>query len=428
MNSDWSQERLAAHVDLLTGFPFKSSDFTDAADGVRLLRGDNVGQGRLRWGGVKRWPHPQVDGLDPYLLKEGDVVLAMDRPWIDAGLKYAQVSRRDVPSLLVQRVARLRSGERLDQAYLRYVIGSPEFVRYVLSVQTGTAVPHISATQIGAFSFMLPPLIEQRRIAGVVGALDDKIEVERRKRDGLDRLIRLEGGRLVRDGADKWILGRLGDHYSVSRGLSYSGAGLVDGHGAGLPLHNLNSVREGGGYKFEGIKHYAGQFKDRHRVHPGDLVVANTEQGFDELLIAYPAIVPALFGSEGLYSHHLHRVVPVDGTHMSRYWLYVWLLNKGNHDLVAGYANGTTVNMLPVDALLDPVVPIPPVERVRALDHAIAPLVAAIEATHKETSTLASLRDALLPKLVSGAIRVPDSYDPDDALGTVADAAGVAVL
>src|SRR6266540_3493471 len=179
MSSDWSEVRLGSHVDLLTGFPFKSSGFT-AKDGVRLLRGDNVAQGVLRWDGAKRWPEAELDGLERYLLKEGDVIVAMDRPWIEAGLKYAQVSHLDVPSLLVQRVARLRSGLRLEQTYLRYLIGSPEFVRYVLSVQTGTAVPHISAGQIGAFRFMLPSLDEQRRIASVLGALDRKIQHNRR--------------------------------------------------------------------------------------------------------------------------------------------------------------------------------------------------------------------------------------------------------
>ena len=48
------------------------------------------------------------------------------------------------------------------------------------------------------------------------------------------------------------------------------------------------------------------------------------------------------------------------------------------------------------------------------------------ETTVLMVSDITAIRDALLPKLVSGAIRVPDSYDPDDALGTVAEAAGVA--
>src|SRR5690606_18789971 len=114
----------------------------------RLIGGDNIAQGSLRWDKTRRWPINMTEGLDGYWLKPGDVVLAMDRPWIEAGLKRAAVGPQDVPSLLVQRTARLRGTERLDSVFLRYVVSSHEFAGYILSVQTGTAVPHISLKQI----------------------------------------------------------------------------------------------------------------------------------------------------------------------------------------------------------------------------------------------------------------------------------------
>ena len=58
---------------------------------IRLLRGDNIAPGRVRWDGVKRWSRENAVGLERYALEPGDVVLAMDRPWIPAGLKVAQV-------------------------------------------------------------------------------------------------------------------------------------------------------------------------------------------------------------------------------------------------------------------------------------------------------------------------------------------------
>ena len=82
----------------------------------------------------------------------------MDRPWIEAGLKFSAVRTVDLPALLVQRVARLRGSTRLDTRFLNYVIGCRDFTEHVISVQTGTAVPHISARQIKEFEFLLPPL------------------------------------------------------------------------------------------------------------------------------------------------------------------------------------------------------------------------------------------------------------------------------
>lgn len=190
MSCDWSLVQLGDVAELLVGFPFKSADYTEDAESPRLLRGDNLAQGTLRWNGVKRWPISKTRDVDAYWLQEDDVVLAMDRPWIDAGLKYAVVRDHDLPALLVQRVARIRGSHRLDTRFLRWVIGSPVFTHHVLAVQTGTAVPHISATQIRSFVFHLPSLPEQRAIAHILGTLDDKIELNRRMNQTLEEIAR----------------------------------------------------------------------------------------------------------------------------------------------------------------------------------------------------------------------------------------------
>ena len=113
-----------------------------------------------------------------------------------------------------------------------------------------------------------------------------------------DRLVDSELGEIP----EGWGVKALGDCIDVARGLSYKGAGLGS---TGIPMHNLNSVYEGGGYKDDGIKYYNGDFQERHVTRPGDLLVTNTEQGHDRLLIGFAAIVPKRFGDNGLFSHHL---------------------------------------------------------------------------------------------------------------------------
>lgn len=188
MGSEWPTVTLGDEVDLLTGFPFKSSEYTDDSSGIKLVRGDNVVQGHLRWEGVKRWPTALSKGLENYELVTGDVVLAMDRPWIEAGLKYSEICNHDLPSLLVQRVSRLRGKKRLHTRFLKYLIGSPHFTGHVLAIQTGTAVPHISAGQIKESTFKLPPLPEQKAIAHILGSLDDKIELNRKMKATLEAM------------------------------------------------------------------------------------------------------------------------------------------------------------------------------------------------------------------------------------------------
>ena len=68
----------------------------------RKIRGDNIEPGSLRWRGVKRWPANEQEQLQKYQLEEHDFVIAMDRTWVTAGLKVAEVKGSDLPCLLVQ--------------------------------------------------------------------------------------------------------------------------------------------------------------------------------------------------------------------------------------------------------------------------------------------------------------------------------------
>ncbi|MGI9077532.1 MAG: hypothetical protein ACR2G6_09420, partial [Gemmatimonadaceae bacterium] len=215
-----------------------------------------------------------------------------------------------------------------------------------------------------------------------------------------DRLVDSELGEIPKG----WRVLPLAECVDAARGLSYKGSGLSD---SGLPMHNLNSIYEGGGYKHEGIKHYEGDYKPHHVARAGDLIVANTEQGHNRLLIGYAAIVPERFAGESLFSHHIYRVRPRSSSGLTPDYLCHLLNTSVMHDTVSGYANGTTVNMLPIDGLQSPLVVVPPWVIVRAFD-------GFAEAARKrhgemmdESRTLAALRDTLLPKLISGELRVP---------------------
>ena len=119
--------------------------------------------------------------------------------------------------------------------------------------------------------------------------------------------------------------------------------------------------------KDDGIKYYNGDFQERHIAQPGDVLVANTEQGHDRLLIGFSAVVPNRFGAHGLFSHHLYRVQPKVTSGLSAEFVCQLLNTQAVHDTVSGYATGTTVNMLPVDALRIPEMILPPVEVVTGL-------------------------------------------------------------
>ena len=163
--NNWRETTLGKVANVFTGYPFKSELYSTGDQDVRLLRGDNISQGAMDWSDARKWPAEQLNDFEEYQLKEDDIVLAMDRPWIGAGLKFSQIIKSDLPALLVQRTARLRGSNDLDIGYLKYVIGSPWFTSYIKRITTGSLVPHISLKQIRDFPVKLPPIEEQKAAA-----------------------------------------------------------------------------------------------------------------------------------------------------------------------------------------------------------------------------------------------------------------------
>jgi len=188
----WVETTIGNHVDFLAGFAFKSTQYTESSDGIRLIRGDNIVQGQLRWDGVKRLPLVSAENYAQFSFEENDIVLAMDRPLVAAGLKVACITKNDLPSLQVQRTARLRVKPSLHWKYLFHLIRSSGYVAYLLDGQTGLGVPHISGKQILSFEFSIPPLSEQLHIVQRLDALSNETQrlesLYQRKIAALDEL------------------------------------------------------------------------------------------------------------------------------------------------------------------------------------------------------------------------------------------------
>ena len=125
-------------------------------------------------------------------------------------------------------------------------------------------------------------------------------------------------------------------------------------------------------------------------------------------MVGYAALVLALFGDRGIVSHHIYRMRPKPESPLTSTFL-CWLLNSPRmHNVVSRYANGTTVNMLPIDSLQKPLIACPPTGLVNAFDVVGRNAECRRGETISESRTLATLRDALLRKLISGELRISD--------------------
>ncbi|WP_341210267.1 restriction endonuclease subunit S [Alteromonas stellipolaris] len=171
----WVETTLGAEINLLTGFAFKSKEYVTHKNSTPLIRGDNIVQGKLRWDGVKLWSNDNISDYQKYQLEADDIVIAMDRTWVKAGMKFSKITPEDLPALLVQRVARLRALESINPDYLYHLVGSKLFESYVLSIQTGLGVPHISGKQIQNFSFNKPDVEQQAILVSKMNNLKKEV-------------------------------------------------------------------------------------------------------------------------------------------------------------------------------------------------------------------------------------------------------------
>jgi type I restriction enzyme S subunit len=407
-----------------------------------LVRSQNVFDRRFDRTGLAFLSDEQADGLRGVVLQPDDILLNITGDGITFG--RACIIPEDVlPACVNQHVSIIRVDPRRAVAgYVLAFLTHPVVKSYIESFNAGGSRRAITKGHIESFRVPLPSLPEQRAIARILGTLDDKIELNRRMSMTLEAMARalfkswfvdfdpvrakaedrdtglsrqladVFSARFVDselgDIPDGWQVGRLGDLSNVEKGLSYKGDGLADD--GGMPMVNLGCFGGDGAFKVENIKRYRGDFKERHLVSAGDLVVANTDMTQNRIILGSPALLPGV-GEERrfLFTHHIFAFRFKPGADKWRRYIFFTLLQPEFRQVAEGFATGTTVLALPRDSLRDLAVVLPPEPPLLAFEREVDPLLAAAERGRQESRTLVALRDTLLPRLISGELRVTDA-------------------
>lgn len=413
--SKWPLVELGDYSDVLTGFPFKSSEYSTNPNDINLLRGDNIAQQYLRWDNAKFWSIAKLEPYSKFLLQDGDIVLAMDRPWIEAGLKISMVREKDLPALLVQRVTRLRGTEKLETRFLYYTLVDQKFTNYVKNVQTGTGVPHISMKQITSYQIPLPPIEVQRKIADILGSLDDKIELNRRMNETLEQMaMALYKHWFVEFGPfqdEEFVESEIGN-IPTCLGLTTIGK-AVKVIGGGTPSTKVSEYWENGEINW---------FTPTDLTSSKTLFITKstkriTEKGLNEssakLFPAYSVMMTsrATIGVIAINrepaSTNQGFIVLIPNEKFPTFYLYLWL--KNNLGSIHSISNGST--FLEVNRSNFKELPIIESDKVLEFNKLVEPIFSQIEALTIESETLTQTRDFLLPRLLSGEIEVREAEE-----------------
>ena len=407
---EWKEVRLGDVCNIITGFPFPGKKYSK--EGIRVVRGDNVTIGNLRWDTEKdkRWNEP-FDKTEYYSLQANDIVIGMDGSRV--GKNKARIKEEDLPLLLAQRVACVRHNELAEQDYLYYNIFSKKFIDYVNSIHTGSAIPHISQKQIEDYKILLPNLETQRRIASILSSLDRKIELNNKINADLEEMAQaifknwfvdfepFKDGKFVNSELgmipEGWKVGRLDEiadvvggstpskakpEYYTQKGIAWLTPKDLSNHPAVYTSRGEIDITEEG-YNSTSTKLMPkGTILFTSRAPIGYISIAQndicTNQGFKSL-------VPKKAGTCFLYCF-LKYVTPE-------------IENKSTGSTFKE-ASGSLMKSLQV---------LMPEQKVfEDFETIVSPLFARIESLEKESSRLSLLRDTLLPRLMSGELEVPE--------------------
>lgn len=300
--------------------------------------------------------------------------------------------------------------QRLDKNFLYWFMRTREYQRNVVASCSGSVVKHTSPSRICEVKISLPSVEVQRKIAGVLGALDDKIELNNKINQNLELqalckswFVDFEpfGGTIPSD----WKEIQLTEIADFIGGYSYKGAELKQSTTAMATIKNFD---RNGGFKLDGYKEIepSSKLKQNQYVELFDTLVAHTDLTQNAEVIGNAEMLL----SKGKYknviiSMDVVRVVPKNG--ISKYLLAAILKDPHFKKHCLGYVNGTTVLHLSKRALPEYSLIFP--KNVKILDNIsglFEDLYKKIALNIEENIRLSILRDTLLPKLMSGEINV----------------------
>jgi type I restriction enzyme, S subunit len=317
--------------------------------------------------------------------------------------------------------------ELVAPGFLWSAVRAPSFVAYLISRQRGSNYPAVNAGDVAAAPFQLPPLDVQHGIAWVLGTLDDKIENNRRIAKTLkeiaatlfkarfvdfvdhDDLVESEIGPIPKG----WRIGRLGDLLDEVE-VGKRPRGGVAQYSSGIPSIGAESIVGLGVFDYSKVKFIPEEFFDgmkRGRVQDRDVLLYK-DGGKPGSFEPHVTLVGGGFPFErSAINEHVYRLRA--SSQLGQNYLFFWLSSaiamremrvKGTGVAVPGL-NSTQLKSLPVL--------VPSEHAIAEFDRTAEPLVAEILVRCKSSRTMALFRDALLPRLVSGQIRVPAGAIPE---------------
>jgi len=365
--------------------PRGGSDVYLSKGEISLIRSQNIYNDGFKKNGLAFITDIHAKELDNVKVESGDILLNITG---DSVARCCQVPDKFIPARVNQHVAIIRPHKDfLDARYLRYYLICPLMQDHMLTLASGGATRNaLTKGMIESFEIPAPPLPKQRAIAGILGSLDDKIELNQSMNATLEAMARAVFREWFVDGEEvgEWEESRLGDvitNYDSKR----------------VPLANRERAIRQGKYPYYGAASIMDYIDDY--LFDG-IYVLMAEDGSvigdnDHPVIQY------VWGKFWV-NNHAHVLRGINGICNEHLYLFLKELN------ILPYVTGAVQPKLNQGNMNSIPFVLPPKELSKRFEEFITPLFAKIRINTDESRTLASLRDSLLPRLMNGDVMAKD--------------------
>jgi type I restriction enzyme S subunit len=352
-------------------------------------------------------PDHVFEKISRYITNTNDVLISIVGT---IGL-IAQVDKHLDNASLTENCVKLVKLKNIIHGYLFYYLTS-RIGQYEINKNTvGAVQKKLPIYGVQSIKIKLPPLPEQKAIANVLTSFDDKIELLQQQNTTLESIAqtifkewfgKYQIGDELPEG---WRIYKLSELVGTINGYSYKGKELVENSSDALVT--LKSFDRNGGFQTRGFKPFKGSPKPMHEVKIGDLVVAHTDLTQDADVLGNPAFIFDNGGFEKMYITMDLVKVESKNKDIGSSFLYYLMKDRYFKGHCVGYSNGTTVLHLSKKAIPEYELCLPTDLRlIKRFTEIANDTTNKISLNKEAIKSLIKTRDTLLPKLMSGQVRV----------------------
>jgi type I restriction enzyme, S subunit len=183
---DWEQRKFADYYKMSSGYAFKMTDYCD--DGAGLINGESIQHGIINDDNLNHLPESFIEQYPEFVLKEGDIVVGLNRPITNGNLKIARIPSKYNNFMLYQRAGKIVYKAGCDKDF-SYILLSQEILKHTLVEAVGSDQPFISTSKLDKWKIMMPMNIEEQEKIGVYFSnLDHIITLHQRELEKLKKI------------------------------------------------------------------------------------------------------------------------------------------------------------------------------------------------------------------------------------------------